>query len=528
MRKRRSSARRRRKKTQKDRIKEARLLLEQYDLSGLTERAGRMDRRFILHIGETNSGKTYQAMQALKNAVAGVYLGPLRLLALEVFDKLNAEGCPCTLLTGEEYEPMPFARHVASTIELCDFNQFYDVAVIDEAQMIADPSRGAAWTRAIFGVNAEEVHICLAPEAAFIIRYLLDSFQAKYEIVRHKRLVPLVFAGQAKGLDAVQPGDALITFSRKDVLGIAAALEQRHISASVIYGALPPAPRREQVRRFSQGETTVVVATDAIGMGISLPIRRVIFCKTTKYDGAERRDLTGSEIRQIAGRAGRYGLYDRGEVLTMGDTGLVEYALSHQPKSVTELTVPFPTQALDASYDIPTLLQAWATMQPLKRLHRADLSEALELYKALPANLIKAADKQTIFRYISCPVDTRTRELVLYWRDCATALLQDWSVPPVPFSTDTLEDCELRYKALDIRHQMLRRAGIEENVRTEQEHITQRINELLQADKSSFLRRCARCHRLLPFDHPSRLCDRCYERVAERRESARITYNKKP
>ncbi|MDE7243658.1 MAG: hypothetical protein K2O18_06750, partial [Oscillospiraceae bacterium] len=151
----RGSKNRRRREARQRREQAARDLLLQYDLSGLIEQAKRLDRRFILHVGETNSGKTYHALQALKNAPNGVYLGPLRLLALEVFDRLNLDGCPCTLLTGEEYEPLPFARHTASTIELCDCGQIYDTAVIDEAQMIADPSRGAAWTRAPAGGGAQ-------------------------------------------------------------------------------------------------------------------------------------------------------------------------------------------------------------------------------------------------------------------------------------------------------------------------------------------------------------------------------------
>ncbi len=43
-----------------------------------------MKRHFILHIGPTNSGKTYQALQRLRQAYRGIYLGPMRLLALEV------------------------------------------------------------------------------------------------------------------------------------------------------------------------------------------------------------------------------------------------------------------------------------------------------------------------------------------------------------------------------------------------------------------------------------------------------------
>ena len=90
-------------------------------------------RKFYLHVGPTNSGKTYQALQALRKASSGVYLGPLRLLALEVCETLNYDGIPCDLLTGEEAIEVPGANITASTIELCDYQKHYEVAVIDEA-----------------------------------------------------------------------------------------------------------------------------------------------------------------------------------------------------------------------------------------------------------------------------------------------------------------------------------------------------------------------------------------------------------
>ena len=55
---------------------------------------------------------------------------------------------------------VPDARHTACTIEMLDMRQRVDVAVIDEIQLIGDDQRGAAWTRALLGVPANEVHVC--------------------------------------------------------------------------------------------------------------------------------------------------------------------------------------------------------------------------------------------------------------------------------------------------------------------------------------------------------------------------------
>ena len=52
------------------------------------------------------------------------------------------------------------ATHLACTIEMADFQNIYDIAVIDEIQMIEDTERGYAWTNALLGLKAREIHLC--------------------------------------------------------------------------------------------------------------------------------------------------------------------------------------------------------------------------------------------------------------------------------------------------------------------------------------------------------------------------------
>ncbi len=66
--------------------------------------------RVIFHGGPTNSGKTHNALECLKMAQGGecgkerggIYCSPLRLLALEIYNRLNQEGVYTDLLTGQE------------------------------------------------------------------------------------------------------------------------------------------------------------------------------------------------------------------------------------------------------------------------------------------------------------------------------------------------------------------------------------------------------------------------------------------
>ncbi len=46
----------------------------------------------------------------------------------------------------------------------------------------------------------------------------------------------------------------------------------------------------------------ILVASDAVGMGLNLNIRRIIFSTLENFDGTSMRALTVAEIKQIAGQ----------------------------------------------------------------------------------------------------------------------------------------------------------------------------------------------------------------------------------
>src|SRR5690606_17833808 len=128
-----------------------------------------------------------------------------------------------------------------------------------------------------------------------------------------ERYVPIEALPQPLTLADVEPGTAIIAFTRRDVLQLKAELEARH-RVAVIYGNLTPEVRREEARRFRSGEAQVLVSTDAIAMGLNLPIRTVCFSTLQKWNGEDDVQLEPWEILQIGGRAGRFGHYELGHV----------------------------------------------------------------------------------------------------------------------------------------------------------------------------------------------------------------------
>lgn len=271
-----------------------------------------MKRKIVYHCGPTNSGKTYNALQRFMEAPKGVYCSPLRLLAMEVFDKVNALGVYCSLLTGQEKKMLPFSNHTACTIEMIPTGDLYDVAIIDEIQMMSDPTRGYAWTRALLGLKADEIHLCGDPSVLNIVKNICKDTGDQLVVHHYGRFKPLVVEAKTLlgDLKNVRSGDCIVAFSRREIFEVKLAIEKftKH-KCCVIYGALPPETRRHQANLFNDqdNEYDVLVASDAIGMGLNLNIRRVVFYTLSKYNGDKIIPVAASQVKQIAGRAGRRG-----------------------------------------------------------------------------------------------------------------------------------------------------------------------------------------------------------------------------
>ncbi|KAI5648106.1 hypothetical protein M9H77_34111 [Catharanthus roseus] len=271
-----------------------------------------MKRKIIYHCGPTNSGKTYNALQRFMEAKKGIYCSPLRLLAMEVFDKVNGLGVYCSLLTGQEKKFVPFSNHVACTVEMVSLDELYDVAVIDEIQMMSDSSRGFAWTRALLGLKADEIHLCGDPSVLNIVRKICSDTGDELVEQHYDRFKPLVVEAKTLlgDLKNVRSGDCVVAFSRREIFEVKLAIEKHtNHRCCVIYGALPPETRRQQANLFNDenNEYDILVASDAVGMGLNLHIRRVVFYSLSKYNGDKIVPVPASQVKQIAGRAGRRG-----------------------------------------------------------------------------------------------------------------------------------------------------------------------------------------------------------------------------
>ncbi|KAI9892357.1 MAG: RNA helicase [Vezdaea aestivalis] len=275
-------------------------------------------RKLHLHVGPTNSGKTYHALKHLQKADVGAYAGPLRLLAYEVFSKFQSIDRPCNLITGDDRRMFgPINESISScTVEMLPLHANFEVAIIDEVQMLANDQRGNAWTHALLGISADVIHLCGEERSVSIVEKVAALLGEELQIHRYERLNPLKVTDTLidRDLSGIQKGDCLVCFDRLTI-----RTKQKQIEkatgrrCAIIYGGLPPLIRIRQAQLFNDdnNDFDFLVATDAIGMGLNLQIKRIIFSQVHSHTSEGRQEsLATPHLRQIAGRAGRYQAID--------------------------------------------------------------------------------------------------------------------------------------------------------------------------------------------------------------------------
>ncbi|KAL2039825.1 hypothetical protein N7G274_007225 [Stereocaulon virgatum] len=316
-----------------------------------------------MHVGPTNSGKTYQALKRLEQAKTGIYAGPLRLLAHEVYTRMNAKGRVCDLVTGDERAVQENAEMRSCTVEMVPLNFDVDVAVIDEIQMIGHKERGWAWTQAFLGLKAKEIHLCGEERSVPLVRELAASMGDSLEINTYKRLSPLKTMSTSLHGDLrnLRKGDCVVVFSRLGIRAMKADIERlTRRRVAVVYGSLPPEIRAQQAKLFNEPDNDYdfLVASDAIGMGLNLAIKRIVFEAIHKYNGFRVELIEPAHLKQIAGRAGRY----RTAAQTDGPLGKLDENTADSKKTLMQ--IPSPNVGLVTTFerrDLPLVQRAMQT-----------------------------------------------------------------------------------------------------------------------------------------------------------------------
>jgi len=496
------------------------------DFKNLFPLARSLNREIIFHVGPTNSGKTYEALQSLEKADTGYYLAPLRLLALEGYENLRAKNVGVSLITGEEEIIDEESTHISSTIEMMNGSVEVDVCVIDEIQMINDRDRGWAWANALIGAPAKKVILTGSADVLKAVTELCEYLEEPLTVKRFERKNELKLLSYPTPIKQIEEGTAVVAFSRRDVLGLRHQLSQRY-EVSVVYGNLSPEVRREEARRFREGQSQILIATDAIAMGLNLPIKTLLFSKDNKFDGLRRRELLPTEVAQISGRAGRYGLEEVGYIGALDEKCLETISSKfHQPLPIIEL--PFSVMAnlehvmligeILETEKLSTILNFFAeNMEFEGPFIAANIDSMLEIsaivdeYKldlmtrfhlaCAPASISSPYIESVFHRYIK---QIEAGDSVIY--------IPPRDLPPYAHTNEMMLDAEDRVREISL---YLWLSFKFESFFPDTQKALQsraRLNSFIENSlkQGNFIKKCNRCGKSLDFTYRFSICDSCF------------------
>ncbi len=327
----------------------------------------------------TGSGKSLVAAAAHFAALAdgrrSVYTAPIKALVSEKFFALCREfgSERVGMITGDaavnaDAPIICCTQEVLANQALRDGTTTpYDVAIVDEFHFYGDPQRGWAWQVPLLEMPHTQFVLMSATlgDVEFFRRDLAERTGRPATIVRSSdRPVPLDFEYRTSSLhasvsslleldrapiylvhftqreatEAAQNYLALDPLTRDEKDAVRAALRdfrfdspigkdlRRFITAGVgvHHAGLLPKYRLLVEKLAQDGLLKIICGTDTLGVGVNVPIRSVLFTKLCKYDGTGVRILSNREFAQIAGRAGRKGFDDRGDVWAQAPEHVVE------------------------------------------------------------------------------------------------------------------------------------------------------------------------------------------------------------
>ena len=304
----------------------------------------------------TGSGKTYLSELMIEDVIkAGyktIYVTPLRALASQQFDnwKRRFPNYNVGVFTGDTIQKSTTRGNYCTSqllimtperLDACMRNWrshwawIPDVSliVIDEFHILGQSMRGGRlegtitrfvrlnpFTR-IVGLSAT------MPNANELARWLHGSyFASKWrQVPLEKKIIRFSSAKDkpeillAEIVRCISSGGQSLVFcnSRSRVQHVTEYLQDHGIGARCHHAGLAKEKREETELNYKAGHTPVLVATSTLEMGLNLPARQVIIYDSYSYSESGFSPLPVWSFMQRAGRAGRPGMDENGEVVLM-------------------------------------------------------------------------------------------------------------------------------------------------------------------------------------------------------------------
>jgi superfamily II RNA helicase len=307
----------------------------------------------LLIIAPTGSGKTIAAYNWAfnKEAERVIFTAPIKALSNERYLELKKAGKDVGILTGD-VKINENAKILCMTQEIYT-NHFAHLpnqkVIIDEVHyMFQDSQRARAYAEGLYMTSKEsDILLLSATLTKKAVKYFENITQRNLNVIKIKeRPVKTEYVGEIHFDELVDYQPAIVfVFSMRGVMDIAKKLagyndeignipSKEHLqeiynlaeeyqiydtkliqlatkNVGIYHGSMKYKEKIFTEILFRRNLIKFVVGTDALALGVNFPSKTVIFAQLAKYyDGP----ITKREFLQMAGRAGRLGLWDIGYV----------------------------------------------------------------------------------------------------------------------------------------------------------------------------------------------------------------------
>lgn len=307
----------------------------------------------------TGSGKTWLAERAMEQVLNRggrvIYLTPLRALAAELTDRWSAAFGPdkVGVFTGEYGVRKPYplafgdARLLVMTPERLDactrhwrthwhWMPEVDLVVVDEFHLIGDPGRGPRLEGAlgrlrrlnpfaqVVGLSATMGNVAELSDWLGGVCYQSEwrSMPLEWKLLRFRKATdkPRLMVDTVQS--CIDGGGQSLVFvqSRRRAEQLSAHLREAGLVAAHHHAGLESEERQRVEARYRARQTDVLISTGTLEMGVNLPARQVLLYDLQRFNGLDFVPLSVNTVWQRAGRAGRRGLDDRGQVVLLAPT----------------------------------------------------------------------------------------------------------------------------------------------------------------------------------------------------------------
>jgi len=333
----------------------------------------------------TGSGKSLVATAAHFAGLAGgrrsFYTAPIKALVSEKFFALCRDfGTDAVGMITGDGSVNPHAPIICCTQEILanmalrqGADADVDIVIIDEFHFYSDRQRGWAWQVPLLELSNVQF-LLMSATLGDTTRFesgLEDLTGRPTTLVKTtERPVPLRFAYRESTLlesveDLLEADRApiyIVYFTQRDATEAAQNFmstnvltkEEKAAVKAEIGGFRFDSPIGKDLKRFvnhgigvhhagllpkyrllverlaQKGLLKLICGTDTLGVGVNVPIRSVLLSQLCKYDGVRTRTLKVREFQQIAGRAGRKGFDDVGDVWAQAPAHVVENIKAEQ------------------------------------------------------------------------------------------------------------------------------------------------------------------------------------------------------